>query len=127
MDTNASQGQSPQTVKAGLASFNALPISVVVVTTPPAGISATNANGGVLYTSSTTITSAGITLPLNPIDKEQYRVSSNQTITTLVITAPAGTSMGANSNPTVLTASTTAPQGYTFMYNLADTKWYRLQ
>lgn len=132
----ANSGQAgstnPQNVLLGLASLNALPVTVQVVTisgsvAAATSISAANLSGGVLYTSTGTITSAGITLPLSPVDGQQYRVSSNQTITTLAITAPAGTSMGTNTNPTVLTASLTAPQGYTFRYNAADTKWYRMQ
>lgn len=126
-NSGASGTTTPQTVLIGLASLNAMPISFVTVTTPPTGISATNLSGGVVYTSTTTITSANVTLPLNPIDGQQYRISSNRTITTLGVSAAAGASMGGNSAPTVLTASTTSPQGYVFRYNAADTSWYRLQ
>lgn len=127
-DTNASQGQSPQTAKLSLASLNALPITVVPVTTPPAAVSASNLSGGVLYTSTTTITAATVGLPIAPFDQQQYTISSNRTITTLTVVAgSSATLIGSNSNPTVLTASTTAPQGYKFIYNAPDTSWYRLQ
>lgn len=126
-NSGAAAGTNPQNVLISLQSLNALPITVVPVTMPPSGISATNLSGGVLYTSSTTITSANITLPLSPIDGQQYRVSSNRTITTLSVSAASGASMGGNTAPTVLTASTTGPQGYTFRYNAADTSWYRMQ
>lgn len=127
-NTGSSGASAPTNILVPLASLNALPITVVVVTTPPSGISAANISGGVLYTSATTITSANITLPVSPIDGQQYRVSSNQTITTLSVTAGGSTNtMGTNTQPTVLTASTTVPQGYTFRFNLADTKWYRMQ
>jgi len=125
-NTNSTTG-GPANVYISLKSLSALPIQVVVVTTPPAGISASNISGGVLYTSTGTITSANITLPAAPIDQQQYIVASNRTITTLSVTAGGSASMGGNVTPTVLTASTTAPQNYHFIYNAADTSWYRLQ
>lgn len=123
-----SNSTTPNNVLVNMASLNALPISFVVVTTPPTGISAANISGGVVYTSATTITSANISLPASPIDGQQYRVSANQTITTLSVAAGSSTtSMGTNVAPTTLVPSTTTVQGYTFRYNLADTKWYRVQ
>jgi len=128
VNTGLTGGQTPQNAYVGLASLNAMPITVVAVTSAsPTPISATNLQGGILYTSAVTITSAGITLPLSPINKQQFSISANRTITTLTVTAPAGTSMGGNTAPTVLTASTTSPQSYRFFYNAADTSWYRLQ
>lgn len=126
-DTQAPNGQNPQSAYLSMADLNALPIQVVVVTTPPAGISASNISGGILYTSTTTITAANITLPAGPINQQRYKIMSNRTITTLSVQAGAGSGMGGNTAPTVLTASTTAPQNYEFMYNLADTNWYRVQ
>lgn len=130
-DTNLSGGRSPQTVLVKPASLNALPVTFVAVTTPPAGISASNLSGGVVYTSTTTITSANITLPSSPIHGQQYVVSSNRTITTLNVQAASGDSMGGNTAPTVLTASLSAPQGYRFICNKPSTgttcTWYRLQ
>jgi len=120
-------GTQPQNVLLSLASLGSLPITVVPVTTAPAGISASNISGGVLYTSAATITSANITLPAAPIDGQRYDVSANRTITTLNVTAGGTASMGGNTAPTVLTASTTGPQGYRFRYNAADTSWYRMQ
>jgi len=115
--------------KADLDCTNTNPISLVTVTTPPSGISASNLNGGVFYTSTTTITSAAITLPSSAINGQTYRVSSNRTITTLNVSAASGDSMGTNTAPTVLTASLTVPQGYTFWCYKATTTctWYRLQ
>ena len=126
-NTNLSQGRSPQNVLIKPANLNANPITFVTVTTPPSGISASNVDGGVVYTSSTTITSANITLPLSAIQGQQYRVSSNRTITTLSVEAPAGDTMATNTTPTTLTATTVSPNGYTFIYNKTGLTWHRLQ
>ena len=129
-NTNLSQGRSPQQVLLSMAVLKALPLTFVTVTTPPAGISASNISGGVVYTSATTITSANITLPLNAINNQQYRIGSNQTITTLSVQAAAGDSIAANTAPTVLTASTTVADGYAFVCDrtVATTcVWKRLQ
>lgn len=129
VNTNLSQGRSPQQVLVKPANLNANPITFVTVTTPTAGISAANTDGGVVYNSTATITSANITLPSSAINGQTYRVSSNRTITTLSVSAAAGDSMGTNTTPTVLTASTTAPQGYNFICSKSGTvcTWYRVQ
>lgn len=130
-NTNLSQGRSPQNVIIKPASLaGALPLNFVTVTTPPAGISASNLSGGVVYTSAATITSANITLPLNAINGQQYRIGSNRTITTLSVAAGAGDSIASNSSPTVLTASTSVSNGYNFVCDrtVATTcVWKRLQ
>lgn len=129
-NTNLSGGRSPQTALMSMADLNSLPLSFVTVTTPPAGISASSVSGGVVYTSTTTITSANITLPSSPIQGQQYRVSSNRTITTLNVSAASGDSMATNTTPTALTTSTTSPQGYTFVCDKAGGStctWHRLQ
>ncbi len=132
VNTGLSGGQTPQNAYIGLASLGAMPIAVQAIV-PASGVagatavSATNLSGGILYTSPSTITLANVTLPLSPINKQTYVISSNRTITTLTVNAAAGASMGGNTAPTVLTASTTGPQSYKFFYNAADTSWYRLQ
>lgn len=129
-DTNLSGGAAPQTVLLSLGSLNALPLQFVTVTNPnsPAGISASNTSGGVVYSHTSTITSANITLPTNPIDGQQFVISSNRTITTLSVQAatPSNTLAG-NTAPSVLTASLTVPQGYTFVFNAASNSWFRLR
>lgn len=103
------------------------PIAVVSVTSSsPAGISASNLDGGVIYDATGVITAANITLPLNPIQGQIYRISATKTITTLVVAAASGDTL-AQTTPTVLTPSATVPQGYTFWYNATSNKWYRLQ
>lgn len=133
-NTNLSGGRSPQTALLNMSAFNANPLTFQTVTIPTdataAPISASNLSGGVVYTSTGTITSANITLPANPFQGQQYRVSSNRTITTLSVAAAAGDSMATNTTPTVLTASTTVPNGYTFVCDKAGgtaCTWHRLQ
>lgn len=126
-DTRLGGGASPQTVLVPMAAINALPLQVVSVTSAsPAGISATNTSGGVVYMATSTITAANVTLPLGAIDGQQYVIAADHTITTLAVSAPAGDTL-AVTTPTVLTASTTVPQGYTFFYNLATKKWVKLR
>lgn len=128
MDTNLSNGRSPQTVKAGLASFNALPVAYEAVTAGSAFYTYTfgNAVGGVVFTASGTISDMRVTAPPAPIDGQQVYVSSTNTITAFQFIANTGQTL-AVTTPTVLTASTTAPQGYKFVYRASDDKWYRLQ
>lgn len=125
-DTGLTQGLNPATVRVPMASLNALPITVTTVSaTAPTTVAANN-SGGVCYVSTTTITSATITLPVAPIDGQQYAVCSSNTITTLSVAAGSGSTLAATT-PTVLTASTTAPQGYRWLYQLSSKKWVRLQ
>lgn len=133
-NTNLSQGRSPQTVLMKPAALNANPITFQTVTPGPAvagatNISASNINGGIIYSSTGTITSAAITLPSNAMHGQQYAVSSNRTITTLNIGAASGDSIDTNTNPTALTASTTANQGYRFICDKTSDVcvWKRLQ
>src|ERR1035437_5252484 len=125
-DTHLAGGAAPQTVLIPMAALGALPVQFVSVSSAsPAGISATNNSGGVCYNSTVTITAANITLPVAPIDGQQYSICSNFTVTALSVAAGAGSTLSV-STPTVLTASITVNQGYTFIYNLASTKWFRL-
>lgn len=128
-NTNLSQGRSPQQVLLKPANLNANPLTFVTVTTPPAGISASNIQGGVVYTSAATITSANITLPASAVNGQQFRIASNQTITTLSVAAASGDSIAANSAPTALTASTTSPSNYNFVCDKTSgvCVWKRLQ
>lgn len=128
-NTNLSQGRSPQQVLVTPAALGANPLTFVTVTTPPAGISASNIQGGVVYTSAATITSANITLPASAIHNQQFRIASNRTITTLTVNAASGDSIATNSSPTALTASTTSPSNYNFVCDKTSgvCVWKRLQ
>lgn len=129
-NTNLSQGRSPQTVLVKPAALGANPVTFVTVSgAVPSGISASNIDGGVVYTSAATITSANVTLPASAMNGQLYYISSNRTITTLSVTAASGDSLATNTAPTTLTASTSTPNGYTFICEKSSSAciWHRLQ
>ncbi len=129
MDTNAAQGSSPQTVKAGLASLNALPYSYQLVVAGSAFYTFTvpNTVGTVIFDiASGAISDERVTAPAAPIDGQTIAITSKTTITAFQFIANSGQSLAATT-PTVLTASTTVPQGYKWIYRTANTTWYRLQ
>lgn len=129
MDTNAASGQSPQTVKAGLASLNALPVSYQLVVAGSAFYTYTVPNniGTVIFDiASGAISDERVTLPAAPIDGQTVNINSSTTITALQVIANSGQTLNVTT-PTVLTASTTVPQGYRFVYRASNLKWYRLQ
>lgn len=127
-DTKLASGAVPQTVLVPMASLNALPITFVTVTLPPAGISAANTSGGTFYHSTVTITSANITLPQAPIDGQQYIVAADQKITTPSISAGALTLGNQGATPIISpTNLAVAGLGARYIYNAALSTWFRLQ
>lgn len=130
-NTELANGQSPQNVLITPASLGANPVTFVTVanTGNPSAISSSNLSGGVVFVGTVTITQANITLPSSPINGQQFVLSSNRTITTLVVTAASGDAIASNTNPTILTASTTISNGYRFICRLVSgvCTWSRLQ
>lgn len=72
-----------------------------------------------------TLATGTITMPASPVDGQEIRIASSQTITALTVSPNAGQSI--KNAPTALTVSTTGPQGYEFIYRSSNTTWYRLQ
>lgn len=130
-NTNLSQGRSPQNVLLNPSSLNINPVSFVTVTSSsPSGISASNINGGVIYTSAVVITAANITLPSSAMHGQQYAVSANRNITTLSVSAASGDSMASNTAPTSLSANIVGtPEGFRFVCDKTSGAcvWKRLQ
>lgn len=126
-DTGLAGGASPQSVVVPMASLNALPLTISTVAnpTPLATLNATNTTGGYIVHGSNTLTAVTVNLPPAPIDGQQFALSSDQTITTLIVT-PTTSGQTVTKTPTVLTPSTTGTYGYRFLYNAAATNWYRL-
>lgn len=125
-DTNASGGQSPQTVTVPAALLGALPTQYVV----PTNASTTTVNtltGTLLLNPAGTLTTATVVFPAATglVDGQVLRLTSSQTLTGLTVTAGAGTSI--SNAPTALTVSTTGAYGYEFIYKASNTTWYRLQ
>lgn len=125
-DTNAAGGVQPQTVRLTLASFNALPFTFATLTATTATNSFTTGNfGGVIIVGSAALSPTTVTLPASPIDGQQFKLSSTQTIAALTVGAGSATVSNA---PTALTVNTTgSPYGYEFRYRASNTTWYRLQ
>lgn len=127
-DTNLTQGLNPQTVQIPMASLNALPVTYVPILPTAATLTSTSTNiiGGYIFTGAATLTPViGVVLPPSPIDGQQFRVSSTQTINTLNVVGSGAATV--RNGPVSLTPSTTAPYGYGFRYRASDTSWYRMQ
>lgn len=121
-DTNLPQGVSPQTVKLGLASLNALPYQYAQPTTGTT-VTATKTTGTLLLDPAGTLAALTVTMPANPIDGQKFSLTSSQTITALTVNTSDSSTI--SNSPTALTISTTASYGYRFVYRAANTKWYR--
>lgn len=130
-NTGLAGNRQPQSVLVTAASLNALPVtftSVTFTTSPATFISASSVSGGAFFSSTAVISNMTVGLPAGPIDGQQFVISANRTITTLLVTSGAAAqSIAANSAPSVLTASLTAPQGYTFVFNSSTNQWFRLR
>lgn len=124
-DTNAASGASPQTVRLGLASLNALPYQYnAPLTGATVAVAATT--GTMLLDPAGTIATLTVTLPAATalIDGQQLSLASSQTVTALTLTGGTGTTI--SNAPTAITISTTGPYNYRFIYRAANTKWYRM-
>ena len=128
-DTRLSSGANPQTVLIGLASLNSLPLTFLTVGgVNPTAFTAANNSGGVVFDSVGTITSAQVGLPINPIQGQQYRISTNHAITTLIVSATAATQTILNAPTTLtLTPGNNGPIGFLYVWDGASFAWYRLQ
>ena len=110
-----------------MASLNALPLTVTTALTSSLNtLNATNLTGGYVFHAASTISSVTVNLPPAPIDGQQFALSADQTVTTLIVT-PTTVTQTVKQAPTVITASTTVAYGYRFMYNAALNSWLRLQ
>lgn len=131
-DSNLGQGQQPQQVNIGMASLNALPVSITAASiTANNTLSPTALVGGYVLTGASALSPVTLYLPGNAIDGQQFVLTANQNITTLVVVGSnTGIAAGpdlVDSSPTALTKSTTAAFGYQFKYSKSAAKWYRLQ
>lgn len=89
---------------------------------PTTGFSITIAAGvkTLLLNPAGTLLTGTITLPASPIDGQEIRVSSSKAVTTLTVSPNSGQSVvGA---PTTLAIGI----GFSYIYNLSSTTWYRL-
>lgn len=61
-----------------------------------------------------------VVMPANPVDGQEVRISTTQTITTLTVNANAGQTI--SNSPTTIGLGT----GFSYIYDLPGTNWYRL-
>lgn len=128
-DTQAPNGQSPQSAYLSMADLNALPYTyqLVVTGSPFYTYTVPNNVGTVIFDiASGAISDERVTAPAAPVDGQRVKVNSVKTITAFQFIANTGQSLAATT-PTVITASTTSPQGYEWVYDAALTKWLRIQ
>lgn len=124
--------RSPANVLVSMASLNALPVTYVNYTggttgTSAAILSGSNISGGAYFISGGTITLANVSLPLSPIDGQQFLIGSNVTLTALKVSVTPTSTATISNNPTALTISTTGTYGYAFRYRSTNTTWYRIR
>lgn len=118
-----SSSQGPQT--SALANITQLGQGALVVNTTAGA--ATIPNGTAWYFVNVGNTSATFTLPSAPIQGEiLHVVASTAQTTSMVIGANSGQSC-VPSCPESLTTATTAGTGYGYVYNAANSTWYRVQ
>jgi hypothetical protein len=123
-DTNLAGGAQPQTVRIPMNSLNALPITVQTFLTG-ATFTSPNQIGGLVVHAAGTLATFTLVMPTSPINGQQFRLCSDQTLTSLTVTPAAGQTMG-TPNPTALTPAATAGNCYLWMWNTAAATWYRL-
>lgn len=125
-DTRQAGGAQPQTVLVPMASLNALPVTIQAAVVSGANTYVAPAtSGGIVWTAAGIISGSTVTLPASPIQGQQFVVSANRTISTLIVTG--NNNVAGNTSPTVLTASTAVAYGYRFVYDGGSSLWYRLQ
>lgn len=130
-NTNLANGANPQTVLLNMASMGALPY--LYVGAPLAGTTTSLAAtvGSLILDPTTTLATYFVNFPATPTltDGQILRIASSTTITTLTLTAGAGSAI--SNNPTTIGSATctagTSPCGFEFLYSAPVTKWFRLQ
>jgi hypothetical protein len=78
-----------------------------------------------LLTPAGVLATGTITLPAGAVDCQEVTITSSAEITALTVSPNAGQSV--NAPPTTLVPRTTGPYGYSFIYDLAATTWFRTQ
>lgn len=104
--------------------FNAQTYGVTQVVSPSAsGFSyAVDQNTGVfILDEAAAYAAGGVTLPVQPPDQRQVSIVSTRAVTAFTLTDPAGYTI--KNAPTALTAGQTV----SFIFNAANTTWYRTQ
>lgn len=130
---------APQTGYVPVANGASGAYQLITVLTPATTATFTVNNGitNVVMNATGTQTYTGLLLPVTPTDGQIVRFTSNATITTLIVTSGIGSTATVDTPtkvispfdplpPALLTSSATIG-GVSYLYNLSNNRWFRLQ
>lgn len=130
VDTNLSQGRSPQTVKASIQTLGAGP---TVYTVPETGASITIAAVDRRHVVIPAATIAALTFvtptatALTAYDNKLLGICTTQIVTTLTLTAGSGTTIANGPTALLVPVATGAGSCVEWVYRKSNTTWYRVQ
>jgi hypothetical protein len=127
-DTNASQGQSPQTVKVPLSLLNSGPYQYVAPLTG-ASITLAAVTRQLLIDPAGTISAFTVVFPAATglLDNQRVGICTTQIITTLTITNGSGATVLNPPTAMLVPVATGAASCVAWLYRAANTSWYRIQ
>jgi len=127
-DTNASGGQSPQTVKVPIAALGAGPYLYDVALNGDT-ITLTSVTRNVIINPAGTIAGLTIVTPVAAglIDGQKLGICTTQIVTSLTMTAGSGTTLTDAPTALLVPVATGGASCVDFLYRQANTTWYRIQ
>jgi hypothetical protein len=127
-NTNLPGGQNPQTVLMNMATIGAGPYQYLAITTTGGSTTILPTSSSLILDPTGTVAAWTVVLPASTLvqDNQRVKITSSQTITSLTVTAGAGTTI-AGTAVSALTPSATGSTGYEYVYDQPLTKWFRLQ
>lgn len=127
-DTNASQGQTPQTVLVKPATLGAGPHQYNAPLTG-ATLTMTGVQRRLIIEPAGTIAALTVVLPAATalVDNQLLGLCSTQIVTTLTVTAGTGTTVSNAPTAMLVPVATGAASCVEWVYRVANTTWYRVQ
>lgn len=128
IDTNASQGQSPQTGKISILTMGAGPYVYVAPTTGDT-IAIANTTRRLIIHGSGTFSALTLTTPVSTtlLDGQLLSVCGDQIVTTLTVTAGSGTTVSDAPTAMLVPVATGAASCFGWIYDQPLTTWFRVQ
>lgn len=129
-DTNLSGGQIPQTVQIPVGRLGAGPTTYNTPVTTDS-VTITNTTRRLIITPAGTIAAFTLVFPaattLTAADNQLFGFCTTQIVTTLTITAGAGTTISNGPTAMLVPVATGAASCVEWVYRLSNTTWYRVQ
>lgn len=127
-DTNASQGQSPQTAKLNIQTIGGGTYQYAAPLTG-ATITATNLNNQLIIEPAGTIAALTVVFPAATtlLDGQSLGLCGTQIVTTLTMTAGSGTTISNPATAMLVPVATGDGSCMRWRYRLSNTTWYRTQ